>query len=374
MRVFSRILIAVITTGCCAAQNQASAEYPPSHWEVAATASDVDISPDDRRLALIVETPVSAGKARRDIAESVEIWDYQNSEKIASAPLATQPWTLAPHGGVRFTADGSLLAAADLTKLHVLDGLTLKEVRVIQPPFSGEFRITRLETAPTGHVAIVAAADQSFHGVLYVFELDSGRMLFRWNPPRPISSIAWKEDGTQLAVATPFPCTIFRDTVQVFGTNPWLFERTLRARNPASVAFSADRLFVVENGFCKGSWLNRHLGLESFGVRDWHSQKTILLPHRDVHDVVAYANGRLLADTGELKLVHDWLDMTAWAHATDVQFTVWKGAIPSVEFVSPAMPASSKHLIFRPGPALRLSRSGKVVVLNSEHPQVFQLP
>jgi hypothetical protein len=134
--------------------------------------------------------------------------------------------------------------------------------------------------------------------VLFAYDLDTGRLPFQWKSPHWVSSISWKQDGTLFAVATPFLCTRFRDTVHVFRTNPWLHLQMLTARNPVFLAFSGDHLCLIESSFCKGSAFDRHLGLEAFAIRGWERRSKLYLPHEDIHGSVSFANGRLLANTG----------------------------------------------------------------------------
>jgi WD40 repeat protein len=341
-----------------------------NHWELGLTTTDADISPDDRLLAVMLETPGPRGEGHARAVESVQVWDYREGRKINSVELATYPKIAPAPNVVRFTADGSLLVASEPTRLHVLDASSLTSLRVIEPPLSQDSRIFHIETAPVGHVVIVGA-NWDVSGVLFVYDLDTGRLLFQSELPHGISSIAWKQDGTQFAVASPFLCTGARDTVHVFSTNPWSHQQTLSARNPVSLAFSQKHLFLVESGWCKGSVFARHLGLESFDTSDWHRQKTLLL-HTDIHDSVSFADGRLLADTGELKTEHDWLDGTTWGVPVDVQFTVWKGETPSLEFTSPSWAVQSRRR--SRGCLFRLSRTGKTVLLCPQNPRVFQIP
>jgi hypothetical protein len=118
---------------------------------------------------------------------------------------------------------------------------------------------------------------------------------------------------------------------------------------------------------------DRHLGLESFDTRQWNRQKTIFLRDRDIHDSVSFANGRLVTDSGKLETRHDWLDATTSGDTVDMQFTVWTGETPSIEFTSPSWPVPS-----RTPPAmslLRLSRTGKMVIfIHQQHPEVFEIP
>lgn len=92
---------------------------------------------------------------------------------------------------------------------------------MFKPLLDLDFRIFHIETAPAGHVLIVGA-NWYVTGVLLAYDLDTGKLLFQSKLLNGISSIAWKQDGTQFAVATPFLCTRDRDTVQVLSTNPWL--------------------------------------------------------------------------------------------------------------------------------------------------------
>lgn len=371
MRTYVALLILVLGTCVCSGQEQTLNAPATNHWELGLTTSDADISPDDRLLAVTLEARGARQDGDAEAIEAVQVWDYQEHRKINSVELATYPRIGAPANVVRFTADGSLLVVSEPTRLHVLDPSSLASLRVIEPALGQDFQIYHVEAAPIGHVVVVGA-HWNVSGVLLVYDLDTGRLLFQSKLPHGVSAIAWKPDGTQVAAASPLLCSHDRDTVHVFNTNPWSYLRTLSARNPVSVAFSQDRLFVVESGWCKGSVFDRHLGLGSFDTSGWHRQKTLFL-HNDIHDSVSFADGRLLANTGELRTEHDWTDGTTTGVPVGWQFTVWKGETLSSEFTSPPwVPVFSRHEP-RSCP-LRLSRTGKTVLLCPQHPQVFQLP
>jgi hypothetical protein len=340
-----------------------------NHWDLGLITTDADISPDDRLVAITLESPSAPQKARGQIVESLEVWDYRQHAKISSTQLATYVNIKPTPNSVRFSADGELLAASDPTRLHVLEAATLKSIRVIEPPLEDGFRIFTVETSPIGHLALVAANHYT-SGVLFAYDLDTGRLLFQWKSPHGVSSIAWKQDGTLFAVATPFLCTRFHDTVHVFSTNPWQHLQMLTARNPVSLAFSEDHLYLVESSWCKGSAFDRHLGLKAFAIRGWKRSKTQYLPREDIHSSVSFANGRLLANTGKVRTEHDWLDGTTSGIIVSVQFTIWKGDTSSVEFTSPALPVPALQVHLKSG--LRLSRTGKMVLLYPQ-PQVFQI-
>jgi hypothetical protein len=97
----------------------------------------------------------------------------------------------------------------------------------------------------------------------------------------------------------------------------------------------------------------------------------MLLKGKDIHDFVSFANGRLLADTGELKTEHNWLDGLTWGVAANVQFTVWKSDMQSVictsSLLAPFSTSATRNL--------RLSQTGSMVLLRgSQHLEVFELP
>lgn len=359
-------LVGLIQVACAFGQSS-EAKY----WKLELAATDADLSPDDRFLAITLESPVGPRKAGEPVLESIEVWDYRRNNKISSMQLATYPNIAPTPNRVRFTADGMLLVASEPTKLHVLQAETLRLLHVIEPPLSPGFFIFRVETAPGGHIVLIGANRYTV-GMLFAYDLDSGALLFQSELPNGASAIAWKQDGTQFAVATPSLCTRDRDTIHVFSTHPWSHLRTLSARHPTSLAFSQERLFFVESGSCKGSMFDRHLGLQSFDLRGWRRQKPLLLKDRDIHDSVSFANRRLLADTGKLITRHDWLDATTWGDAVDAQFTVWMGESLSIEFTSPSWPQPRRP----PASRFRLSRTGKVVMVltDQEDPEIFQIP
>jgi WD40 repeat protein len=361
------IFLATALLSCGWAFGQTS---EPAHWELGFTTTDADLSPDDRLVAITLESPSAPQKAGELVVEFLQVWDYQRKSKISSTQLATYPNIKPTPNLVRFTADGSLLVASDPTRLHVLDAATLKSVRLIEPQLAPESRITAAETSPTGHIVVIGTGGEPGNGILFVYDLDSGSQLFHWKSPQPVRSISWKPDGKQIAVAAPFLCTRYRDTVHVFNTNPWLHLKTLTARNPASLTLSQDRLYLVESSGCKGSAFDRHLGLEAFDARSWEQRKTIFLQHIDIHDSVSFENGRVLANTGKVKTRHDWLDGTTWGTNMDTQLTVWDGGATSITYASPRLAAGAHGRDVE----LRLSRTGNMVLFNPQSPQVFQIP
>jgi WD40 repeat protein len=339
------------------------------HWEVDVAATDADLSPDDHLLAVTLESPTAPQRARESIVESIQVWDYRQNSQIASTELAIYPNIKPTPNVVRFTADGALLVVSDPIKLHVLEASTLKSIRIIEPPLSQGSRIAAIETDPVGHIAMVGVAN-SGSGTLFSYDLDTGRLLFQSKLPHAVSSIAWSKDGAQFAVATPFPCTRFSDTIQVFNTNPWKQLRTLTAKDASSLTFSEERLYAVQTNLCKGSVFNRHLGLEAFELKTWNRERTLFLPHKDVHTSVSYAGGLLLANTGAIETKFDWLDAVTYARDVHVEFTIWESEARSVKWtLAPsALPLHGREV------RLRLSRSGKMILLNAKNPQVFQLP
>jgi hypothetical protein len=345
----------------------------PNRWDLGLNTTDADISPDDRLLAVTLESRIAPQGAGGQIVESLEVWDYRQHAKISSTQLAAYTNVQPTPNAVRFSTDGLLLVASDPTRLHVLEAATLKSIRLIEPPLEDGFRIFHVETSPVGHTVIVAA-NYYTSGAVFAYDLDTGRLLFQWKWLHGASSISWKQDGTLFAVAAPFLCTRDRDTIHVFSTSPWLHLKILTARNPVSVAFSGEHLYLVESSWCKGSAFDRHLGLEAFAIRGWKRSKTLYLPHEDIHSSVSFANGRLLANTGEVRTAHDWLDGTTTGINVNVQFTIWKGDTSSVEFTSPKLAVSAQQAFLKSG--MRLSRTGKMVLLYPQQPQpqVFQVP
>jgi hypothetical protein len=208
----------------------------PNRWDLGLNTTDADISPDDRLLAITLESRIAPQRAGGQIVESLEMWDYRQHAKISSTQLATYINVQPTPNAVRFSADGLLIVASDPTRLHVLETATLKSIRLIEPALEDGFRIFHVETSPMGHLVIIAA-NYYTSGELFAYDLDTGRLLFHWKSLHAVSSISWKQDGTLFAVAAPFLCTRDRDTVHVFSTNPWLHLKTLTARNPCRWRF-----------------------------------------------------------------------------------------------------------------------------------------
>jgi hypothetical protein len=208
--------------------------------------------------------------------------------------------------------------------------------------------------------------------MLFAYDLDTGNLLFDWKPPDWVcpTSIAWKPDGTQFAVAATDP-SIKNDRLHIFSTNPWEHVRMLKGEIPPHLTFSNDHLYAVGRSlFGKGSVFKRHLGMTVFDVHGWKRQRDIILANKDIHDSVSFANDRLLAHTGTVKTSYDWSDMVGYAFATDAQLTIWEGDAKSVVFTSAPQPIPERGSEVR----MRLSRTGKMVLFNPQKPQVFQIP
>jgi len=345
-------------------------------WELALSASDADLSPDDRMLAVTLESPNGPHKRGDELVESVELWDYRQRTRTARAVVATYPFFgVRPSHPVRFTADGLLLVVADPMRLYLLTANTLKTVRIIEPTLPVDFAIGAMETSPIGHSVVIAAQNGvGVSGVLFAYDLDTGQLLLEWKPPIAVMPIAWKPDGTQFAVAVAHHCTSIENNVHVFGTNPWTHLKTLTAIHPQSLAFSDTRLYSVQTSFCKGALINHHLGMEVFDTSRWHRAKTVFLPNKDIHDSASFSNGRLLVDTGTVHTHYDWSDFVSVSGPRNTQFTVWEGDTQSVAFTSATISPPEGTRLRPGGTHLRLSRTGKMVLLSPQHARIFQLP
>lgn len=364
-----RALFLVIVSSLLAATAQEASPTTSKHWDVGLTTSDADLSPDDRLLA--VSAPLPSSKSGGEIVESIELWDYRQKMVTSTALFSVHGTNCkSSKSPIRFTADGALLIAAVGCKVHVLETATLKSIRIIEPALAPGFGISALEVSPVSHVAIITADSGGIYGLLFAYDLDTGRLLFQRKPTGAVRSISWRLDGTQFAIASPFPCGSIGNEVNVFSADTWAHVQTLSAKNVQSLAFSDDRLYAVQTSFCKGSVFNRHLGLEVFDLHGWKRRKTIFLPHGDIHGSVSFANGRLMANTGVVSTEYDWSDGVTFADDASLQFTVWEGDPPSLRFTSP-IEVFSRHGI---KDQMRLSRTGKMVLIDPEHPQVFQIP
>lgn len=342
------------------------------HWDLGLITMDADLSPDDGLLA-VTSASRTASQGAAQIVESLEVWDYRQHIKIASTQLATYAWAQDVKNPVRYTADGLLIAAADPTRIHVLEAASLRPMRLIEPPVPQDFRISVMELSPVGRIAIIVTRRERIRTcVLFAYNLDTGDLLFDWKPPSwvcPIS-IAWKPDGTQFAVAATDP-SIKDHRLHIFSANPWAQLKTLKGQIPPSVAFSNDHVYAVGGSlFGKGSVFKRHLGMTVFDAHQWRRQKKIFLPNKDIHDSVSFANGRLLADTGTVKTDYDWTDLVGYAFAINAQATIWEGEAESIVFTSPPLAIPKNHR----GVRLRLSRTGKMVLLDPRNPELFQAP
>jgi hypothetical protein len=229
--------------------------------------------------------------------------------------------------------------------------------------------IDKIETSPVSHIALVAA-DDGVRGELLAYNLDDGRELLRRTDITRITSIAWKPDGAQFALAMPMPCSSTGD-VEVFSFGSGTEVTKLHGLNLKSVAFANDKLYAVKTSGCKGSLFNRHLGMDVFDSNGKHKKK-IVLAGKDIHDSVSYANGKLLADTGTVSAHFDALDMATFSRAVAVQVTVWNRNARSVAYTSE--PINLHEGAYFRDAILRLSRTGRMALVIHRYVTVFQLP
>jgi len=177
------------------------------HWDLALSALDADVSSDDHFVAVTSESGPTTHRVGEVFAVSLELWDYRQDKIVARARLTSYRSYSPRPRPVRFTADGALLAVADGATMQVLDAPTLKPVRLIKSAVDPEWEINSIETSPIGHLAIIATGGYE-RSHLFAYDLDTGRLLFRWDPPRDMGHpISWKPDGTQVAIAASRPCS-----------------------------------------------------------------------------------------------------------------------------------------------------------------------
>lgn len=369
----SRRCFAMLTVflAACLLLHSGSAQAPTApHWELSVPVLDADISPDDRFVAITTESPEFPQRGET-VNESAAIWDYKQHKEIAKAAVADSLAGLrARSGPIRFTYDGAFLVAAAEGSIRVFDAATLKLLRTIEPPLSSGCCIREIETSPVSHVALVAADNNGLRGELLAYNLDDGRELLRRTDITRATSIAWRPDGAQFALAMPFPCSR-RGDIEVFSFGSWAQIAQIHGPNLESVAFGSNKLYAVQTSFCKGTVFNRHLGMEVFDSKGKH-KKNILLAGRDIHDSVSYSNGMVLADTGTVNAEFDALDMTTSAAAAAARMTIWKSDTGSIAFSSePIDIHAGSHT---PYAILRLSRTGKMVIVVDRYVRVFQLP
>jgi WD40 repeat protein len=360
---------ASVLLGCSLVLGQQS-EIPA--WDFALRVVDADLSPDGGLLAVTTESGRTPQEVGQETTVSLEVWDYRQRKAVATmrlAPYRRSTVRTIPRP-VRFSSDGSLLAVADVATVRVLEASTLKPLRSIRTAVDPDWEINSIETSPVGHLAIITSGGYE-RGHVFVYDLDAGTPLLRWDPPQDTAhSMAWKPDGTLFAIGASRPCSPMGE-VDIFAANSWTHVKTLKARNAVSLAFSNERLYAVQPGHCKGLFFGHHLGIEVFDTQGWEPLDPIVVKGEDIHDFVSFANGRLLADTGKLKSEHNWLDATTWGVATDEQVTIWKGDVQSLIFTSPLSSTSPGFATRK----LRLSRTGRVILsLESEHLKVFELP
>ena len=203
--------------------------------------------------------------------------------------------------------------------------------------------------------------------MLFAYDLDTGDLLLTGSPRSwvcPIS-IAWKPDGTQIAATATDP-SIKAARLHISSTNPWAHVRTLKGEIPGPIAFSNGHLYAVEGADSKSSLFKSHLDIAVFNTHGWKRQKAISLPHKDIHDSVSFANGRLLADTGTVKTDFDWLDGVSTRSLLVRRFTIWEGEARTIIFTSTPLPTKRPS-----GIHMRLSRTEEWFCSILKKPQIF---
>jgi hypothetical protein len=368
--------------------------------------NSADISPDERLVATECTIKDDSGDAK-SFVELVQVWNFKEGKlagqlqvQRAEVHASTGKYFLDPISGprfVRFSADGSLIAAYVDHVLHVLrtnDLIEIKRIEVKGPSstsrtfkYKGVVRtvvhapiVSAFELSPIADVSAVLWVRDMLYGRVELYDLSSGKQVGAFDAPQGWlefdrdRGMAWHPNGDLLLLAVPneMRCSSPGNTPDVFAFA--VPSGTIRAKLKTgllvgAIAVTADsRVLAVDNG-CMTVFKDHDPKLKVFDLNtakhlhDLHGRGTGVR-----YSISVARNGeRVLAYTGKIKIKFDWSDFVADDVKVDATFSVW-----NLKDYSGVV--TSQDLKGLNSTGLRISPSGRFAVSSGEASSVYELP
>ena len=388
-----------------------SAAAPPQRalktYPLPNSPNSADISPDERLVATECTIKDDSGPDAKSFVELVQVWNFKEGKLAGQFQVqrvevraSAGKHFLDPISGprfVRFSADGSLIAAYVDHVLHVLRTNDLVEVERIELKgpsstsrafkYKGVVRtvvdtpiVRAFELSPRTDVAAVLWVRDMLYGRVELYDLSSGKQVGAWDAPQGFvgfnrdRGMAWHPNGDLLLLAVPneTPCLSPGNAPDVFAFA--VPSGTIKAELKTGllvgdVAITADnRVLAVDSG-CMTVFRDHDPKLKVFDLNtgkhldDLHGRGTGVR-----YRISVARNGeRVLAYTGKLKIKFDWGDFVANDAKVDATFSVW-----NLKDYSGVV--TSQDLKGLNSSGLRISPNGRFAVSSGQASSVFELP
>ena len=384
---------------------------PPQHalktYPLPNSPNSVDISPDEKLAATEYTVEDESASDSKSFVDFVQVWNFKEGKlagqlQLQRVEVQAPTWKnfhdpISEPRFVRFSADGSLIAAYVDRVLHVLrtkDLIELRSIKLNGPSsttstfkYKGVVRtavtaprVRAFELSPKSDVAAVLWVRGMLYGRMELYDLSSGKQLGAWDAPQGFvefdrdRGMAWHPNGDLILLAVPneTPCLSPGDAPDVFAFG--VPSGTIRAELKTGllvgdIAVTPDNRVLAVDNDCMTVFKDHDPKLKVFDLNtgkhlhDLHGRGT------GVRYTISVArNGeRVLAYTGKLKIKFDWGDFVANDVRVDATFSVW-----NLKDYSGVV--SSQDLQGLSPSGLRISQSGRFAVSCGKASSVYELP
>ena len=326
--------------------------------------------------------------AMRQFAEVAQLWNFKEDKLVAEFRLPkvevgqyAKDYSVDPiRAGrlVRFTPDGSRVAALVDRRIHVLHAANMKELHSFQLSAPKEFRVRAMEVSPTGDLVAVLWVTEMLHGRVDIYDLASGATVQSWDTPLGwiefTRGLAWHPNGKLLFLAIPNapPCTAPTNQPDVFAFDVMtgaIKQKFTTGLLTGSIAVSVDGRVLAVDENCLGVFANHDPKLRVFELSTGKRIREVSGRGSGVrYSVSISADGsRFLAFTGKVKMKFDWSDAVPQDVRVDGTFSVW--SLSNYEGV-----VTSQDLPGLNAQGLRLSPKGGFAVSVGKASFVYELP
>jgi hypothetical protein len=295
-----------------------------------------EMSPDESEMTVLVKRELNSAPAIVELQK----WDYHDAKLLFSRSLGiieSSPSHLRRELEVVYTHDGELLVTfAGGISLHVLRSSDMSELRVMQ--VGSNAAINAMKASPTTHQLAVRTSDE-----ILLYDLDSGqkirqwriseltkfptdRILFRPHPQFDASGLAWRENGTVLAIsiADDQRCLSGGGTIVLLDPASSEPTRTFRVPTfPSSLAFGVGADLYVASNTCAGYFTHWTLDLPIFDTTTGHEKSAIPAGHVGFRGTISISTDKqyLLSHADREKETIEGLEDTLTV--SDEQWQVW---------------------------------------------------
>jgi WD40 repeat protein len=368
MQALNQIAAAILLVSIACAPALAT-DAPPSPrqlktWRLHNDPLSADLSPDETQVVIEAtireNTPDPAIVSFTDV---VQLWNFKDDKLIAEAQLRkaevhatargyiNDPFSRTTHH-IRFSGDGSVIAAYVDHVLHAFRSNDLKPVMRIEipgpPDTSSEYmgktnsvhaELVAFELSPTRDLAAFLWSGGLHYSALELYELTFGKQIHQSIMPRQPSvmslwgwsarnRLVWHSNGKLLFLSLPNNRSFESDRdIFTFDVHSGAIEEKLKTGlRQAVIAVTPDeRLLAVDSAQMK-VFTNRAPKLRVFDLKTGKLLRS--LPGRGTgvrFSIAVSRNGeRAIAFTGKMKPIVDWIDgVVVGANAVEATFSVW---------------------------------------------------